>query len=921
MIDKQQWSVKELVTLASAIAFILLLNDAVPFLAMPSFGQTVWSMGFAQSFANGPWYSIYSHDFGIPRPAAIAYGLSGVWPASLLIRIGLHPSDAYSSVFALYLILALFSAYSICRRLGISRLCSILGGVTWMSMPILWAHNGYAMLALGIGLLPFYFLSPLRTFGCFTGKVNVSAVTIATYLMATIISIFMDGYSFFMFAIGSSIFFIHALITFPNLRKSLLKLALPVHLISFLFAYLLFTMYIGKATFDAYELDFFRAWGLDLSFVAIPSLGEFWLFDLLGIGLKRSDAIYFGDNSVWETTFFLPLMLAGLIAWWLTRKNVKLATGALIVVIFGFYMALGPSIKINSTKPESLSISLLGQQSETMPAKLAIMPTGNAFLSKYVPGFNVMRASYRWSALGIFALWILTMIQMAHASRKNRLIWMVILICIVALNLPHFIIKWQMARDSRSMFYQIDNDLVTKLSRYIGKNEVVVFLPVGNDFIVNYLSSKAGFKTYNIGGDKNLADAKQAWPEFLNDSNVDLSKKNEDKILNFLISGNADALVVPYFDMRGATYSWPCESESLVGKRNNGVGWDKNIISISENSQNIELPITSTISNEKIFVSIPNAVSPYELHGLPDNRMLGIALQNITLKRDQIAKGIKNNHKEDIYSIKIGSGLKNRASLLAEGWHNTEENFIWSDKKATLAIPVPNECIGLDCRIVLTYSVFGAQPNRPVKVNFSNLSEMCPVHFKDKLSYFLEIFKNSPYLTVQDSGLFAVIRLRQEFAGAVNREALRTAIVNNVSYPLVLGGDSTWATYLLQSGWNNLEADKVWSKDKSTLLLPIPKDCQKGTCFAKLKFNVFGSSTTRPVHVKFETRQFNGIWHKELTSVEGDNHIFSVPLSNINGYQKIEISIPEATSPHALGISEDVRVLGIGLQHIELIRK
>ena len=62
-----------------------------------------------------------------------------------------------------------------------------------------------------------------------------------------------------------------------------------------------------------------------------------------------------------------------------------------MVATLGFKMAWGPSLKINSIKPEQMQINSPHQQSALMPAELAILRTGNAWVSESIPGFNVMR--------------------------------------------------------------------------------------------------------------------------------------------------------------------------------------------------------------------------------------------------------------------------------------------------------------------------------------------------------------------------------------------------------------------------------------------------------------------------------------------------------------------------------------------------
>ncbi|MDF3054374.1 MAG: putative rane protein [Gammaproteobacteria bacterium] len=774
--NKHQHWLRDSALLIVAAGFVLFLHGAIPFLAIPTLGQAIWTTGFSESFANGPWYNIYAHDFGIPKPAAIAFGLAGAWPISLLIRFGLHASDAYTTVFAFWLLVAFYGAYKICRHFDATRPIALIGAVVWMSMPIIWQHAGYSMLSLGIGLLPFYFLASVNIFWDKTGKNKITLPAVLFYSLTTIVAVFMDGYSFMMFATGASIFLAYAFISRPEARKSLLTIALPVHIASFALAYVLFSAYIGKSNFNTAPIDFFRGWGLDLSFAMFPTQGVHWLPDLLGLSLKRSNVTYFGDASVWATTFSLPIILAGLIAWWRVKKNVKLATGALLVATFGFYMALGPSLKIDSTKPESLQLSHPREQSVMMPADLAIMPTGNAWISENLPGFNIMRASYRWLALGVFAFWMLVMIWVTRTEGKDRIISAVILIALITLNLPSLPKKWQKALDARMMFHQIDNSLITELRQQIKKGEVVAFLPWGNDFIVNYLAPKAGFQTFNIGGDKNLYEAQMKWPPEMLLLGEELKLEKASSLAKMLINGSADVISIPYFHTLWSLSAWPCADETTITK----------------------------ITEEQIE----------ELRRLP--------------------------------------------------------GFV------------------------------------------------CPSQRKIELSPIIKHLASLPYLEVKDSNLFASIRLRSNYMGHEKRKALMATLISKVHYPIIVGSKLEGSAFIFGEGWHTIEANHVWSQAKARLTLPIPKDCMSRQCTAVLKFIVFGANQDRPVVVNFNTDLMNEHWSEEFKSTAESNNQISIPLDSAKKSQEINISVPNATSPQALAGSPDHRVLGIGLQRIEL---
>ncbi len=128
-----------------------------------------------------------------------------------------------------------------------------------------------------------------------------------------------------------------------------------------------------------------------------------------------------------------------------------------------------------------------------MPPEYAVAPTGNAWISENLPGFNVMRASYRWAALGVFGLWLLVMIWVARTDGENRRMWIVGLAALILRSLPDFQGKWKGGREARDMFGQIGLDLVAELRQHMQPGETVAFVPWGNDFLADYLAPKWAF--------------------------------------------------------------------------------------------------------------------------------------------------------------------------------------------------------------------------------------------------------------------------------------------------------------------------------------------------------------------------------------------------------------------------------------------
>ena len=520
------------------LAPILAVYGALPFIATPTFAQALWTLGFSQSFANASMATIHAANIGAPQPAAIAFGLSGAWPAGLFIAAGMHPADAYAAMVALWLSVAFFGAYGLARLCGAAPAPALGAAALWLSMPMVWAHAEYSMLGLGFALLPFYFLCTL--------PVLLRGTHAVLYPLACVIAVFMDGYSFVMLAAGASVLGAWLYWRLPARRRDLARRALPLHLASFGFATGLYVLYVDAASFPPIPLEAFRAWGLDLAFFAVPAEGLHWIPDLLGWSAARSEERFFGDASVWQTTFALPLVLAALWAWWKVR-GAPLATGLLAVLVLGFYLALGPSLKVHATHTPA-------EHGKAMSEAQALAPTGSAWLSTRVPGLRDMRASYRWLALAVFCAWLLLTLWLATGKRAPLLAAALVGL----LNLPHPAEKWAAGRHNRQMFLQLDAELLGDLGRLVRANERIAFLPWGNDMLAGYLAARLAVVSYNVGGDKNVARAYRYWPQTLRQVPMGAVEPGfPAQALLLLARGEADALVLPYVDLLWGAHVWP----------------------------------------------------------------------------------------------------------------------------------------------------------------------------------------------------------------------------------------------------------------------------------------------------------------------------------------------------------------------------
>ena len=368
----------------------------------------------------------------------------------------------------------------------------------------------------------------------------------------------MDGYSLVMFSITAGLVTIGQYWSFRRIdsgAERFLACSVSLMLVSVVLAYYLYVSYIGKTSFNAHSLATFRGWGADLTFFAVPTQGMHWLPDLLGISTSRHHTMFWGDGSVWTTTFLLPFVIitTGLM---ISSRRIKRYAVPLAIFLVGLYMALGPSLKVNLIKPAELSLE------RSITEDIELISTGSAHISQ-LPVFNVMRASYRWTILAMLGLWLLVVIRLGERHTGPRLLPWSALGLIVACYFPAPQ-KIDTYLDNRKAAMQLQADLgVPFLQDFTGHEEPVVMLPWGNDFMANYLSGLADITVYNVGGDKNYLIARKAWPSVLVSQKADEVEVNLAAVTQDMFDAQVvSAVVIPFFDMLWSAHAWPPNPET-----------------------------------------------------------------------------------------------------------------------------------------------------------------------------------------------------------------------------------------------------------------------------------------------------------------------------------------------------------------------
>lgn len=571
--------VRRVISFVVAVAIVAAINGAVPFVALPSMGSALWNSSFAQSYVNSGWPGIFAHNIGFPHPAPIAFGLSGAFTESVfLAATRLNAADAYSATILLFLALALWGAMRYAGTFGLRYSHALGVALAWGTAPVIWGHAGFAMLSMGIAMLPLYLWSAWLVCQAAAEQRNWWPAS-ACFVAVAILSVFSDGYTFVMFAFGAGIQYLGFIVSRRASRGRLLRIGIPVYAGGFGLSVALFFAFIGGHGYATDPLSVFRGYSVDITMLAFPTKGLLWLWDQLHISLVRNDVYYFGDATVWITTFSAVFGVLGIAGYCLT-KNRGRALPLLMTGLLAFYLALGPSFKIHSQR--SLQDRTARYYRADMLAQDAVAPTGTAVLWQYVPGFRNMRATYRWSALGIVSFWALFALLVAELVKRDRtnVAWALIVLAVIS-NLPEYKVRLMTSEVDpirkavplhapmriRQQFIEVSQTIVADFRHDVPPGSKVAFFPQSDDFLAGYLAASANVRSFNIGGDKNVTEARAHWPDSVKALFASDPATLAGHVAATLTAGDANVVVVSYVNLMWDAHRWPPPPDELTTAR------------------------------------------------------------------------------------------------------------------------------------------------------------------------------------------------------------------------------------------------------------------------------------------------------------------------------------------------------------------
>lgn len=551
--------------------YLLIIWGFFPYKTFGSLGIPVWSAGFGGSLAQGGFFTYPTH-MGYPLGAPIVFGLPFNYVQAIFIKLtGIDFINAYSLAAILFLAISFSGIYWLAKRLNASALVAILSSVLYLSTPFVYRHEGYGPLGFAFALFPTYFVLTWVLLEKVSTNLNVSSmikVAIGISFIATF-AMFMDGYSFIMYALTAcAIAFYYAY----ELRSKGIKCVVLPPILLFLglgIAVISYRSYVQQTDlYVLYSEDFFRGMSTDLITLLIPTKGAQGLYDWLGLSVPRGINEFYGDGSAFGWNFIGILFIVALAGWFTIQLPQLLKWGLTTVAIAALLLALGPSIKFKSYRTDVDNNAVL-TKNYNMPKEAAIVSAPYHGLFTWVPGIKYMRATYRWLLVFKFIVLFFAIGSLAYLYKRKPLLCIVLMACLLIEGAPILSIEKRTveSKHNYNMLQRLKSDVVLPLREYLHAEEVTYFWPDSNDFLVNFIAPILNIHAYNVGGDKNVLLAKQAWPKLLKNRSI-YSVNNFPEITQLLFaSDQVDAVIVPFFNMLIAAHIWPPKPDEINEKR------------------------------------------------------------------------------------------------------------------------------------------------------------------------------------------------------------------------------------------------------------------------------------------------------------------------------------------------------------------
>lgn len=562
--ELRTWSLRvgRAIALASATLVALAANGLLPGLTS-GLSAVLFQEGAIRCLAEH-WLTTIPTcpDVGIPAGQAAFDGLTPDTIGALFYLLPfVGANGAYGLLGTFVVLVSIWGTINLLRRFGVGFALAAGAGAVYLASPSILGLAPFPGTLWGFMALPAFIaadLAVLDRWADASPRHRLALVVVQSVLKTALL--FTDGYTFIVCATVSTCLVIGWV--WGRYRQQTRYLAIIAFVAAHGVAYLAYQALIpGGSGFQKSSIDLFRSMGLDLQTLYRPSAFIWWSTQAR---LATDYGTFWGDgsNATWNYVGILCLGLC--VVGFVRSQNSRLMWPLLVASLITFVMALGPSVKVGDHRPP-LGAEVT-YQSYLMPASAGQLSLPTAFLDEHVPGITAMRGTYRWFlgtrliVILLAAVAVQRLLDGAARRDRARLLRLsvgVLAVLAAAEIMPPPRVLQTRYTGAEQQRREIDA-VSTSLAHAIPAGSRVVFTAGGteaNDFLASYLTAAGDYTTYNVGGDKNLPVSKDQWPAEIR--NLILGSNTDRDTKSAFAHNDADVVVVPRFDLRWSSYSWP----------------------------------------------------------------------------------------------------------------------------------------------------------------------------------------------------------------------------------------------------------------------------------------------------------------------------------------------------------------------------
>lgn len=500
---------------------------------------------------------------------SVANGIAFIAPGAVLVRLGLEPWLAYVVTATAFMAVAMIGAYALGRHVGLRRWFAFGAALVYLTSPSLLGMHGLGTTFWGVALLPGSVAAGLWCASRISGVDRRSLVAVALWFASVLVMLLTDGYGFAIGQAAVGLVMVTRAAQAWRSRRHWIDLGLlgTVNLAAVLVHRVLIP---GAGEWGRSPIGLFRAMGADLTTLVVPSDAQWWSH----LAPSRVDpSVLWGDGTNSRFNYLGLGLLVLAVVTVVVRRRERWVWPLVAVAVVTLILALGPSLKVDAVRgPLAVPVTF---DSYLMPAEDAVVPLPTQVLYESVPGLDTMRATYRWITASRLALILLAALGVQHVWSRSRKGWVrgavvaasAVAVAEIAPDVGALIDAYEYRG---RVVDRIDAEVVEPMRQVVEPGSTIVIGPNGsgdtNHFLSIYLAPRLRAHMYNVGGDKALERAMWSWPEDVRSIIVGEGDFS-DAAQELLEEEDADAVVVPFFDLRWSINSWPPTDEFAAAGR------------------------------------------------------------------------------------------------------------------------------------------------------------------------------------------------------------------------------------------------------------------------------------------------------------------------------------------------------------------